>query len=178
MADANVLLALFLVGDPSANTLTTKGDAYDLIGNEGVQSAGYADDESADALGPPANDNTATATALGWAAPHLNGPLSEEIYVSPQPGVQTASGNCLRLHKALYGLKQSGRAWWLELGRVLHKYGFKRCSGEWGLYSKWTKQGPIILLTYVDDILICCPKKDQADHAPDALNEDRPRSQE
>lgn len=102
---------------------------------------------------------------------YLNGPLSEEIYLSPPPGVQTTSGNCLRLHKALYGLKQSGRAWWLELGRVLHKYGFKRCSGEWGLYSKWTKQGPIILLAYVDDIFICCPKKDQADHAVNFLAE-------
>lgn len=68
MADANELLALFLVGDPSANALTTKGDAYDLIANEGVQFAGYADDGSADALGPPADDNTTTATALDWAA--------------------------------------------------------------------------------------------------------------
>jgi len=93
---------------------------------------------------------------------YLNGPLNEEIYLAPPPGVEVKHGNTLRLNKALYGLKQSGRAWWLELDKALRTIGFKRCASEWGLHSKMSKNGPILLLAYVDDILIVSHTKEQA----------------
>ncbi|KAJ9564751.1 hypothetical protein OSB04_000717 [Centaurea solstitialis] len=41
----------------------------------------------------------------------LNGDLSEEVYMTPPPGVFLPSGHACRLRKALYGLKQAPRAW-------------------------------------------------------------------
>jgi len=94
---------------------------------------------------------------------YLNGPLEEEIYISPPEGVdlQKQSSNCLRLNKALYGLKQSGRAWWLELDRALSTIGFSRCASEWGLHGR--RSDGSIVLAYVDDLLIATRQSESAD---------------
>lgn len=80
----------------------------------------------------------------------LNGELEEEVWVQQPPGYQEgSSGAACRLHKALYGLKQAPRAW-----QELEGFGFSQSEADAGLFTKVTDDGPIFLLTYVDDILI------------------------
>ena len=54
----------------------------------------------------------------------LNGDLSEEVYMTPTPGIQLPQGHVCRLRKALYGLKQAPRAWFEKFSSTITSLGF------------------------------------------------------
>ncbi|KAJ9551549.1 LOW QUALITY PROTEIN: hypothetical protein OSB04_015594 [Centaurea solstitialis] len=82
----------------------------------------------------------------------LNGDLSEEVYMTPPPGVSLTSGHVCRLRKALYGLKQAPRAWFEKFSTTVLSFGFLPYDS--GLFTRHTEAGSIMLLLYVDDMII------------------------
>ncbi|KAJ9541338.1 hypothetical protein OSB04_027844 [Centaurea solstitialis] len=54
----------------------------------------------------------------------LNDDLSEEVYMTPPPGVSHSPGHVCRLRKALYGLKQAPRAWFEKFSNTVLSLGF------------------------------------------------------
>jgi len=59
-----------------------------------------------------------------------------------------------RLMKGLYGMKQAPRLFYLHMKAKLEKLGFKAASSDPALFIKHTKEGTVLILTYVDDMLI------------------------
>lgn len=51
----------------------------------------------------------------------LNGDLTEEVYMTPPPGVPHKPGEVCRLRKALYGFKQAPRAWFDPFSTVIRR---------------------------------------------------------
>src|SRR5581483_12490544 len=84
----------------------------------------------------------------------LNGELSEEVYMTPPPGVSLPSGHVCRLRKALYGLKQAPRAWFEKFSNMVLSSGFSASNYDSGLFTRTTASGSILLLLYVDDMII------------------------
>ncbi|KAJ9537493.1 hypothetical protein OSB04_030226 [Centaurea solstitialis] len=84
----------------------------------------------------------------------LNGDLSEEVYMTPPPGVSLPSGHVCRLRKALYGLKQAPRAWFEKFSNTVLSLGFYASNYDSGLFTRTTAAGSILLLLYVDDMII------------------------
>ena len=58
-----------------------------------------------------------------------------------------------RLKKDLYGLKQAPRTWYGRLDKHLAKHGFAKGMIENNLYLKETKNGLLIILIFVNDII-------------------------
>lgn len=105
----------------------------------------------------------AVAASNGWELHHLdvktaflNGELKEDVYVTQPEGfmITGKEDKVYKLRKALYGLKQAPRAWNTKLNKSLHDLKFQRCSKEPSLYKKDTKDGVLIVVVYVDDLLI------------------------
>ncbi|KAJ9538383.1 hypothetical protein OSB04_031116 [Centaurea solstitialis] len=84
----------------------------------------------------------------------LNGDLSEEVYMTPPPGVSLPTGHVCRLRKALYGLKQAPRAWFEKFSKTVLSLGFSASNYDSGLFTRTTDSGSILLLLYVDDMII------------------------
>ncbi|KAI3718647.1 hypothetical protein L6452_19526 [Arctium lappa] len=84
----------------------------------------------------------------------LNGDLSEEVYMTPPPGVRLPQGHVCRLRKALYGLKQAPRAWFEKFSSTATSLGFSPSNYDSGLFTRTTEAGTILLLLYVDDMII------------------------
>ncbi|KAJ9554537.1 hypothetical protein OSB04_018582 [Centaurea solstitialis] len=84
----------------------------------------------------------------------LNGDLSEEVYMTPPPGVSLPSSHVYRLRKALYGLKQDPRAWFEKFSKTVLSLGFSASNYDSGLFTRTTASGSILLLLYVDDMII------------------------
>ncbi|KAJ9541490.1 LOW QUALITY PROTEIN: hypothetical protein OSB04_027996 [Centaurea solstitialis] len=84
----------------------------------------------------------------------LNGDLSEEVYMTPPPGVSLPSGHVCRLRKALYGLKHAPRAWFEKFSNTVLSLGFSASNYDSGLFTRTTAAGSILLLLYVDDMII------------------------
>ena len=89
---------------------------------------------------------------------YLNAPIDCEIYMEQADGFQKKGVNgeklVYKLNKSLYGLKQSGRMW----NQLLHAHfidnGFTQCPTEHCLYTKETKEGMILILVWVDDLIV------------------------
>lgn len=60
---------------------------------------------------------------------------------------------CLFKH-SLYGLKQASRQWNAEFTKHLSEFGFTQSQTDMCLFSYASKEGSLILLVYVDDILV------------------------
>lgn len=85
----------------------------------------------------------------------LNAELNETVYVDIPPGLKDKyPGKTMKLNKCLYGLKQSPREWWLNISTFLSKHGFTPSMSDPCLLIKNGKQGLVLTLIYVDDILI------------------------
>ena len=87
----------------------------------------------------------------------LNGELKEEVYlVQPEDFVKKGQEHLVcRLRKALYGLKQAPRSWYENIDSFFLEHGFHRSLNDPNLYTKYNKQGQIILISlYVDDMII------------------------
>ncbi|KAG7556870.1 Retrotransposon gag domain [Arabidopsis suecica] len=86
----------------------------------------------------------------------LQGELEEEVYMKPPPGLEdhNAPGKVFKLKKAIYGLKQSPRAWYHKLSTTLLKRGFKKSEADNTLFTLPSKEGIVVILVYVDDIII------------------------
>ena len=92
---------------------------------------------------------------------YLNSPLQEVIYMRQAPGYEDGTDNVYQLQKALYGLKQAGRAWRLELDRVLlEALGFTRSQADPCLYHRISNTELTLIGTYVDDCLVASSNLD------------------
>lgn len=85
----------------------------------------------------------------------LNGDLDEDIYMVPPEGFPAGNKVC-KLNKAIYGLKQSSRMWYEKFHQFITRIGFKRCSSDYCLYTKFENAIRCYILLYVDDLLIVC----------------------
>ena len=88
----------------------------------------------------------------------LNAPVEEDIYAAIPLGYQepTPSGEQLvyKLRRSLYGLKQSPRNWNSLLNTWLETAGFERSTADNCLYTYSGKDGFLLVLVYVDDIIL------------------------
>lgn len=105
----------------------------------------------------------AIAASKGWKVHQmdvkttfLNGKISEEVFIEQPEGFETHDPNAFvcRLKKALYGLKQAPRAWYERIDKYLTSLGFSKNEADPNLYYKRDKDGMVILILYVDDLLI------------------------
>jgi len=87
----------------------------------------------------------------------VNSKLDEVVYMRQPPGFEKGN-TVLRLDKALYGLRRSPLLWQKELTGTFRGLGFKELPQEPCVMIN----GGIIAFFYVDDIVICFRKKDEA----------------
>jgi hypothetical protein len=80
--------------------------------------------------------------------------LNEKVYVRAPPGLPVPEGHVLLLLKAIYGMPQAGREFWKLLRSVILAMGFKQSEFAHCFYFMRTKDGFVIIMTYVDDITI------------------------
>jgi Reverse transcriptase (RNA-dependent DNA polymerase) len=59
----------------------------------------------------------------------------------------------LLLERTLYGTKQAAMAFWKELLHVMKDIKMKQSKADPCLYYKWTDDGPMFWISWVDDIL-------------------------
>ena len=85
----------------------------------------------------------------------LNGELEEEVYIEQLEGIPLTKEKDMvcRLNKALYGLKQAPRTWYVRLDKHLAKPRFAKSMTENNLCLKETKNGLLIIIVFVDDII-------------------------
>jgi hypothetical protein len=85
---------------------------------------------------------------------YLETDIDKEIYMLlPNDLWDDGVPTYVLLNKGLYGLKQSGELRNRLLHKVLHEYGFTRCSCDSCLYVKVLVDGEkLYLLVYVDDL--------------------------
>ncbi|GAU36961.1 hypothetical protein TSUD_57390 [Trifolium subterraneum] len=104
-----------------------------------------------------ANSNYRPMYQMDVKCAFLNGPLTEEVYVTQPVGfeVDGQKDKVYRLHKALYGLKQAPRAWNKKIDSFLCDIKFVKCTTEHGVYVRRSSSNNLIILClYVDDLLI------------------------
>lgn len=89
---------------------------------------------------------------------YLHAPMDCEVYMEQPEGFESKSetGEHLvcKLNKSLYGLKQSGRNWNMLLHEHLTENGFVQNDADHCVYSSESKNGKVILLVWVDDLII------------------------
>ena len=121
-----------------------------------------------DAFAPVAKPHTirillSLAVNLEWDLLQMNvkngflqGELEDEVYMRSPPGMEdfVKPENVLRLKNAIYGLKQSPKAWYHKLSRTLNGRGFVKSEADHTLSTLTRKQGIVVILIYVDDIII------------------------
>ena len=86
----------------------------------------------------------------------------EEYWMTPLPDETGPPGWGYRLRKSLYGLRVAPRHWYRLLSKVLLAFGFAKSLLDTCLFWKWTPQGLVMVLIYVDDILIAAPTEQLA----------------
>lgn len=86
----------------------------------------------------------------------LNSLLREEVYMhQPHGYVHPRYPHYVcKLKRALYGLKQAPRAWCERISRFLMSLGYMQSKADHSLYVKHTRQGVVVIVIYVDDLII------------------------
>jgi hypothetical protein len=80
--------------------------------------------------------------------------LNEKVHVRAPTGLPVPEGHVLLLLKAIYGMPQVGREFWKLLRSVILAMGFKQSEFAHCFFFRRTKDGFVIIMTYVDDITI------------------------
>lgn len=92
----------------------------------------------------------------------LNGTLDEKerVYMEQPEGYETRARElvCMLL-RSLYGLKQAPRVWNSAIDQFLRSIGFQPSRHDGNLYILRSKDDPVYLLLWVDDMLIFAKKK-------------------
>ena len=65
----------------------------------------------------------------------------------------------LRLKKTLYGTKQGAKRFWLKLLSIIKIMMFARSKADPCLYYKWTDDGLVVIVSWVDDLLMAGNKE-------------------
>lgn len=81
----------------------------------------------------------------------LNGFLDETIYMR-LPNLDDEGSKICKLNRSIYGLKQAGRSWNIRFDETMKEMNFRRLNSDSCVYV--SKNGKIIIILYVDDILI------------------------
>ena len=76
----------------------------------------------------------------------------------------------LKLLKTVYGLKQAAIMFWRELLKAMMYMKFKRSDTDPCLYYKWTENGLLVWLSWVDDCLCIGPKVEVMSSNTDLTN--------
>ncbi|KAL5715327.1 hypothetical protein ACHQM5_017160 [Ranunculus cassubicifolius] len=86
----------------------------------------------------------------------LHGFITEPVFMQQPPGFQDATkpDYVCRLKRALYGLRQAPRAWFDRFSTFLLSMGFLCSTADPSLFVCHSKQGTLLLLLYVDDIIL------------------------
>jgi hypothetical protein len=84
-----------------------------------------------------------------------------KVYMEIPQGMEQhyTPGWLLLLLKTLYGTKQAAKAFWLKLLTVLAAMHFMRSKADPCLYYHWTVLGLVLIISWVDDLLICGQKE-------------------
>ncbi|PSR81443.1 hypothetical protein PHLCEN_2v6371 [Hermanssonia centrifuga] len=90
----------------------------------------------------------------------LYGKLDEEIYMEQPEGFmkKKMGAKVCRLRKAIYGLKQASPTWYYKIDQSLTKLGFVCTKSDTGIYVYHQRQGEVIVILYVDNILNIGPE--------------------
>jgi len=100
----------------------------------------------------------------------LNGNVKSKVFVKQPKGHEDGTERVCMLNKALYGLRESPRAWYECLDDYLTKLGFVRSEHDYCLYMLKEKDESIYLIIFVDDLLICCKKRQNLDYIKNVLS--------
>jgi hypothetical protein len=102
----------------------------------------------------------------------LHGLIDGDVYVRQPPGFDNGDTSVVcKLSKALYGLRQAPRQWWKKIDSVMSALGFSACKSDAGLYVNMSDpDNPVYVGVFVDDMLICSKKKEQAVHLKEELS--------
>ena len=85
----------------------------------------------------------------------LNEDLVEDVYLQQPPGFSSPDSTLVcKLHKAIYGLKQAPRFWFCKLSNTLISLGFHSSESDSSIFLRFTPNGTLIILIYVDDIIV------------------------
>lgn len=104
---------------------------------------------------------------------YLHAPIDEEIYLEQPEGfevtLKTNEKLVCKLKKSLYGLKQSGRNWYKQLNDHLERNNFKKNQSDNCVYRKQTKDGTIVVIIWVDDLVIAASNSDILNRFKDTM---------
>lgn len=100
-------------------------------------------------------------------------PLRKRTAVAKMPlSVSSLKGEPMFLHlsKALNGLRSASQEWSVYLASIVATVGLEACDLEPCLYSGKLPTGEVcLLMSYVDDLLVCAPSEDAVDMVFSAL---------
>lgn len=102
---------------------------------------------------------------------YLHAPIDYEIYINPPEGYEEKEGIVYKLEKSLYGLKQSGRNWNRVLHNCLTEDGFTQNPADHCVYVKESKEGKLIIITWVDDLIIAASNEERLKEVKEMLAE-------
>ena len=105
---------------------------------------------------------------------YLQASMDRDVYIEIPEGYNEAMGtdldpnrDIMRLNKSLPGLKQSGRMWSMEYQATFRELGLKPCLTDPCVFV----DDHTVLTIYVDDMLICSPRRERADEIINVLQE-------
>lgn len=102
---------------------------------------------------------------------YLHAPIDYEIYINPPEGYQEKEGIVYKLEKSLYGLKQSGRNWNKVLHDCLTVNGFTQNPADHCVYAEESKEGKVIIIIWVDDLIIAASDEERLKNVKEMLAE-------
>ena len=99
-----------------------------------------------------------TAQVVDVKGAFLKGDIEkgQEIHMYVPEGLKDLfeEGTVMKLFKCVYGLKQAAMPFWKQLLECMEDMDKKRSTGDLCLYVEWTKNGLVIIVSWIDDNLI------------------------
>jgi len=93
----------------------------------------------------------------------LYGSVTECIYMEQPLGFSDGSNKVCKLNHSLYGLKQSPRCWNITFTEAMLEFGFVSSEADPCLFIKIFKDFKMYVCLYVDDGLLVCDSKSEAE---------------